>query len=210
MLITKLAQNKKEYLVDIYVDENFAFSLDKTMVVEWNLYKGKMINQEEYLNLQNAGRENKLYNLAVNRILSRPRSVNETRQELLSKGESMDTIEIVVRKLIDNKYLNDKDFAIWWVDNRNTFKAKSKTEIAFELKNKGVDTDLIEEVLNELMDYDQEIENVRKIAEKKYNELKNKGLHDKQLEEKLIVYLQRKGFNWDLINNFLKSTRESI
>lgn len=199
MIITKLAQNKNESLVDIYLDEKFFKTVDKNFIVEYGLIKGKELTPDEVNKLENQSKVNKLYNLAMGRILSRPRSESEIRMYLLKKEKDSTIVEITIDRLVNDNYINDKEFGIWWIDNRNTFRERSKIELKYELLKKGVKSDVISEVLNEYFTSEQEEKNLKSIAEKKIKELNNKKLSDKEKHEKLVSFLQRKGYNWDLI-----------
>ena len=53
MVITKLAQNKNESLVDIYLDDKFFKTVDKNFMVNIGLVKGKVLNSDEVLKLEN-------------------------------------------------------------------------------------------------------------------------------------------------------------
>src|SRR5665811_345782 len=117
MVITKLAQNKNAFLVDVYLDDTFFKTVDKDFIVEYQLFKGKTLDLQEVENLQNGGVVNKLYNLAVNRIAARPRSIEEARKYMLSKEVDLDLVEKALAKLIQRGYLNDNEFTLWWVDN---------------------------------------------------------------------------------------------
>ena len=122
MVITKLVQNKNEFLVDIYLDDKYFKTVDKNFVVEYGLSKGKSLNLDEISKLENQSIVNKLYNLAKNRILSRPHSESEIRKYLSTKEKESTRAEMVIDRLRDDNYINDKEFSIWWIDNRNTFR----------------------------------------------------------------------------------------
>lgn len=199
MVVTKLAQNKNEFLVDIYIDDKYFKTVDKNFVVEWGLVKGKALEPDEINKLENQSIVNKLYNLARNRILSRPRSESEMRDYLLKKDKDSKRVEMTIDRLVNDNYINDKEFGIWWVDNRNTFRGRSQRELQYELLKKGVPSDIIKEVLSEYMTVDQEEKNIKDIAAKKLKSFTGKDLSSKEKREKLLSFLQRKGYNWDLI-----------
>jgi regulatory protein len=95
-------------------------------------------------------------------------------------------IEAVVEYLTKHNYLNDAEFAKWWVDERERLKPESKRMIQQELHIKGISDEMIESVL---LKYD-ELEACRKVAHKK-----RKYYSQKELQ----VYLLHHGFPWDII-----------
>ncbi len=107
------------------------------------------------------------------------------REKVLKKAESLDLID-------------DRDFAVWWVEQRMTFRPKGKRALFFELKQKGLEKNLIEEVLNEKID---ELALIRPLAEKKWLSLKK--LPSMVGQQKLVGFLSRRGFSWEVIKKVL-------
>ena len=79
------------------------------------------------------------------------------------------------------------------MDQRREFRQKSKRAIASELRRKGIEEEIIQEVLSETSD----VENVRLIAEKKVKSLRQENRTKARL--KLGNFLGRRGFNWETI-----------
>lgn len=109
-----------------------------------------------------------------------------------------EAIEAVVSKLIDMKIIDDENFARYFVANRNQIKGISEKKLKIELRNKGVSDLIISKVLesNELGEKirDDKIE-IEKMIEKK----RRRGYDD----VKLMQYLARQGFSYDLIRESL-------
>src|SRR3712207_6451025 len=88
------------------------------------------------------------YFLAAVKFLSyRPRSEKEVRDKMVEKNASSEIIEEVVRLLKEQRFLNDEDFAKWWVEQRTKFHPKSKRVLSLELRRKGISPTLAEEVV---------------------------------------------------------------
>jgi regulatory protein len=204
MKISNLTQNKNISLVDVYVDDEFFTTVDKNMVLELGLAKGQALTSDDLASLKLGAIFNKLYNFALSRILARPRSESEIRQYLSGKSDNEEVISSVIRKLIDAKYIDDLAFAQWWIDSRNTFRAKSRVEISHELSLKGIDREIITQAINSDMPIDIEKDNVVKLVEKKWSLLQSQNGDFQEKRKKLIAYLMRKGFNWDSISEAIK------
>ncbi|MBR5389073.1 RecX family transcriptional regulator [Candidatus Saccharibacteria bacterium] len=117
------------------------------------------------------------------RKLARERRVRTSARNTFTK----DDIEKVIEQLVDKKYLDDRKFTEWYIENRFTTKGISSLRLRQELCEKGIDKNLIDEILeNSSRDEATEIQKV----------IQKKG--DKMDAKKLLAYLVRHGFPIDL------------
>lgn len=164
------------------------------------------------------------YQRYLNRVLHflsfRPRSEKEVRDNLLKKKASSEIIEKIVAWLKENRFLNDEDFAKWWVEQRARFKPRGIRIIKLELRQKGISQEIIDNVISlsappgtvlhlaslrasnfqSGMGEDQtpnEIEMAKKIVAQKIG--RYKGLDKREMYRKLSAQLARRGFDWDTI-----------
>ena len=77
----------------------------------------------------------------------RSRSVEETRRRLLHLGYPAAICDEVVQRLIDMRYLDDREFARAWVESRDRAKPRGSVALRRELQLKGVPEDTISETL---------------------------------------------------------------
>lgn len=61
-----------------------------------------------------------------------------------SKDEIAQTIDLVIHKLKQQKFLNDEEFAKMWIRSRTEFKPKGERLIRLELQQKGVAKDIVD------------------------------------------------------------------
>jgi regulatory protein len=142
--------------------------------------------------------EEKFYNLALHFLSYRIRSEKEVRDKLKTKQVDPQTLEKVIAKLKEKKFINDEEFARMWIENRNRFKPRSLRLIKFELKNKGIDNDLINSLINDSgFVVQSDLDSAKKLIEKKIEKFKN--LPEQEIYQKLGRFLASKGFNWDTI-----------
>jgi len=118
---------------------------------------------------------------------------------------SENDIEKVIQKLMTLNIIDDKNFAKFYIENRNRVKGVSEKKLRLELKNKGITDSIITEILSENESgeriRDDKIE-IQKMIEKKLR----RGYTD----EKLKQYLMRQGFSYDLIKEALVGISENI
>jgi regulatory protein len=136
---------------------------------------------------------------AAFRFLSfRPRSEVETRQRLQRRGYADEDIEKVVSKLKQLELIDDTAFAEFWKENRNNFRPRSRGMLKVELRRKGIGSEVIQEVTEDIDD----TENAYQAAISKARTLP--AVDYQIFRQKLGGYLQRRGFNYGVINNIVR------
>ncbi len=102
----------------------------------------------------------------------------------------------VLDRLQSKGYVDDERFTRFWVENRNQTKGSSKRKIVSELRSKGVHQEIIEQATTESSRSDET--EIDKIIIKKRN---------KYDDQKLMQYLARQGFDYDLIKQKISETQ---
>lgn len=143
--------------------------------------------------------EDRFYNLALRFLSYRPRSEKEIREKLKSKKVEPQTLEKIISKLKEKKFINDEEFARMFVGNRLRFRPRSLRLIKLELKQKGISPEIISNsILSEaegLISNDED--SAKMLVEKRIGRFK--GLDKQKIYEKLGRFLASKGFSWDTI-----------
>ncbi len=140
------------------------------------------------------------------RFLSyRPRSKKEVERKLNEKKISEENISNIISLLERNNYLNDREFTLNWVKYRMENRPGGRRSLEYELREKGIDSEIIKESLDEVYtgEFD-EYEVAVRLAEKKISSLK-KGIEDNVIKRRLFSYLQRKGFSFSLIERVMSN-----
>ena len=106
-----------------------------------------------------------------------------------------DDIEKVLSRLIERGYLDDEKFTQFYVENKNIKKGISLKKIRQDLVKKGIDQNLIEQILSE--NPRDESAEIKKIIAKKRKKYDN---------EKLIAYLVRQGFDYQQSKDLVLET----
>jgi len=205
MKISKLSVNlKRTNRIDFFVDGQYAGTLSQAVVAEQGVYQGKEITEAELNEILTSEAVYTLKIRAIELILKRPRSEREIRDYLnkknVYKNLADEIIEQIVTELKAKKYVDDDAFTVWWIDNRNQFKGRSRAELRNELYRKGVAKDTIEMHLQGQEVNEREV--LKDLVAKK--SLAGKDLSPIKKKQKLIEYLLRKGFTWDDIKQQLE------
>lgn len=98
----------------------------------------------------------------------------------------------IVSRLVEKGYVDDSAFAKWYVDNRFVKKGVSMKRLKMELIKKGISREIVDEALGARDDEEE----IMKIIAKK------RAKYD---DEKLIQYLCRQGFPFELANEKVRS-----
>lgn len=149
-----------------------------------------------------------LYNRTLRFLSYRPRSEKEVREYLTKKvirsvgsgqeseiqnEESVDEslIEQIISKLKDYKFINDLDFALWFIENRK----KGFRMITLELREKGIKKETIDQALKDFDLEKKENALISKLMEKKWKTV-SRVPKEKQYE-KMMRFLLSRGFDYD-------------
>jgi regulatory protein len=141
----------------------------------------------------------KLYNKTLHFLSFRPRSEKEIKDYLRKKKADDLTVKRIIDNLRQNKFINDLEFAKWWIEQRTKIKPRSNRVIKFELLQKGISKELVEELIraSDLTEFDRALDLANKKI-KKYEKLeKNKAY------EIIVRFLSSKGFEWDIIKEVI-------
>jgi len=195
-LITALksAKNPRIQRSSVYLDDRFSFSLDNEVIAKEKLKVGMQLSSEEIQKLVSADKSQHCLNSAYKFLSYRPRSEAEIRERLKRKSYNSQEIENTVVQLRRMQLLNDTSFAEFWKENRNSFKPRSQRMVGLELRQKGVESEIIKQVVGDIDD----AENAYRTA---VIRARNMAVSDFQVfRQKLGSYLQRRGFSYGVIN----------
>ena len=143
------------------------------------------------------------FDKAVNLLAFKDRTTQEITKRLKENGYSSDEIEETVEKLSYYGYLNDENYTISYIKD-NTSK-KGKKLIANELSHKGIQKDIISDILsNSEID---EVSTIRDIMERRY---KDADLNDEKVYRRLVGFFLRRGFSYENVLKVIKDSDFSI
>lgn len=210
MRVTKIEYQKKDpNRVNLYIDEQFFCGISLDTLASENLYEGLDIEQEVIDRILERDLKSRFL-MRVTEYLSRSPKTEfqvfkylkelkyKKRESWFKEDVDIDWEKLfneIVNKLKEYKYIDDREFAKSFVSSRLRNKPRGKSVLISELISKGVSKDIAQEVCNE--NITDELDLIRKTFEKKY---RNQTFDISN--QKMIAYLFRKGFSWDLIEQF--------
>jgi len=108
-----------------------------------------------------------------------------------------------VERLLEYRYLNDEEFARSWVADRNRLRPRSARALRYELRQKGVSNQILDEVLQEL----DEVEAAWNAVHTKLDRWR--GEDEWAFKKKVGAFLGRRGFNYDVVRSVVERALES-
>ena len=196
-------QKKNPNRVNIYLDDEFSFGLSR-IVAAW-LQPQQFLTEEKIAALQDQDAREVALQKALRFLGYRARSSEEVRSNLQKHDIPESVIEVTLQRLRENNLVNDQEFARTWVENRNTFRPRSRRVLSMELRRKGLDDDTVQQVLDENVD-----ENALAMeAARKYTR-KVQALDWQDFRQKLAGFLGRRGFSYAVSSLVVRSLWDEL
>jgi regulatory protein len=197
------AQKKNPNRVNISLDDEFAFGLSR-IVAAW-LRTGQELSDEKIAALQTEDAREVALGKALRFLGYRPRSVQEVRENLQKHEIPENVIEEVLKRLQETNLLNDQQFAQAWVENRSTFRPRSRRALAMELRQKGLDDEVVQDALEANVD-----ENALALEAARKHMRKVERLEWPDFRRKLGGFLGRRGFSYEVVAPVLRQVWTEI
>src|SRR5262249_34122207 len=134
--------------VSIYLDGEYAFGLER-LVAAW-LKVGQELSEDKIASLKDADARERSYQQAMLFLSYRARSEAEIRKNLRKHDVPEDIVEHTLGRLRESRLADDNQFARAWVENRNSFRPRSRRALAAELRQKGLSDEIASSALKGL------------------------------------------------------------
>jgi regulatory protein len=195
-----VVQKRNQERVSVFLDGEYAFSLP--LLEAARLHKGQTLDNSDIAQLETIDERYKAMDKAVRYLARRPHSTGEIRGKLRAKQFDDEIISYVIQRLEELGYVNDLEFARFWVRERDTFRPRGPQALRAELRNKRVPNEMIDEAVSEI----DMLDAARRAAQKKVSSLRGK---DRQtFRRRLGGYLSRRGFSYDTVNTVINELLE--
>ncbi len=202
-IVTDLtAQKRDRDRVNVFLDGQFSFGLAASVAAE--LRVGQQLSEADIEELKSRELFEKVKQNALGLVSLRPRSEYEVRSHLRRKSYEEGAVDHAVAYLERFDLLNDVAFANYWVEQRETFRPRSRFALSQELRQKGISRDVIEAALEEV----DEMAGARRAAEKKTHRWA--GLPEHEYKKKMAGFLQRRGYSYEVIKEVLEDSWQAV
>jgi regulatory protein len=192
MKVTALKQQaRNKSRVNIYLDGEYALGVAKILAAR--LTVGQSLDDAAVERLKQADEVEVAYERALHFLGPRPRSEAEIRRRLATAKVPEPAVAAVLERLRGAGLVDDKAFASYWVENRSTFRPRSKRLLAMELRLKGLSAEELKAALAEVDDPSS----AYVVAKQRAGRLRE--LEWVEFKQKLGAFLARRGFDYDTI-----------
>ena len=182
--------------LSLIADDEYVMTVDPDTWYSLDYSDGCEIDEEEFEKLKFLIDSRKAYAQALRYLTLRAHSADELYKKLIKK-HSADCSAHAIEKCREIGFIDDEDFAFRYANELINKKKYGISRIRSELYAKGIDREIIENVLNSLeFDFSQSI---IEIIEKKYSDC----FSDEKGKRRMIAGLMRLGYNYSDIKSAL-------
>ncbi len=195
---------RKRGRVVITLADGFSFGLSAALAAGEGLRIERDLSREEAESLIQRDLYQRGLDTAGRLLAIRPRSTVEIRTKLTAQGFDSNIQNKVIAALQAQGLINDRDFARFWAENRNSFSPRSRQLTSLELRRKGVARDVIAAAVATIDDE----QNAYRLALERARHLHR--VDRTQFRRRMGSFLQRRGFGYAVIENILKRVWNDI
>jgi regulatory protein len=188
--------------INLFVDGRFLMGVNAVIVLQMGLRLEQELSPEQLGQLHSEEIEQRAVDRALNYLSYRPRSREEVRRYLRRKETPPEIIETALSRLDRLDFVNDRSFAGFWIDSREHFSPRGARALKNELRMKGVERDVVDELVNDEQDEERALRAGRKKAMSLVN---TPNIDYATFRNRLGPFLQRRGFAYQVVT---KTVRE--
>ena len=197
-IITKLEYQKNNpERANLYLDDKFYSGISVELCIKEHLKTGLEIDEDKLNELILEDEKSVAFTKAINYVSNNYKTKKQVRDYLYKKEYNRNTIDYVIYKMEEYKYLDDEAYAKQFVLTYS--KKYGKLKLISGLKSKGISDSIIDNLFEEI-----EVESSIETVANKY--LKNKII-DEKTYIKLSRFLYSRGYQFDEINSYINKLK---
>jgi regulatory protein len=186
--------------VSVFIDEQFSFGISLEIVLAEGVRVGEVLDTERVKALVAKDEVGRATGAALNLLARRPRSSQEVRTRLKQRGFAEPAVDEALTRLEGWNYIDDADFARYWVENREANRPRGKRMLEQELRHKGVDREVARTAIDAAEP--DEFAAALDLANAKLRSYAN--LDPQVARRRLVGFLGRRGYGFDVIGPVLR------
>ena len=194
-------QKNNEEKMNIYVDNEYKFSMTLDAFLNFKIVKGMEITQELIDEIKKADSPKLAYLQILTTLKYGMKTEKEMIDKLKSKGFQEDAITEAINKAKEYNYINDDYYIECYIRSKAIPSKWGEQKIISNLYLKGIDINVIKEKLKEFISDDSNYQNAYELARKKIKTIKDNDKN--KIRQKLNQYLLGRGYRYDIISRVI-------
>lgn len=199
------SSTRRKGRIHIFVDDTFMASVDAMTVAMHGLKVGQVLTPAAVMELEREAVVARLVDRTLHFLGFRPRSEAELRTYLRRQEATPEQTEAVLVELRRLKLVDDEAFARFWRESRDRSSPRGEGMLRAELRAKGLAADVVADVLP---DSEEEAMLARRAGERQLRAVRS--LPWPEFQKKLLGYLQRRGFAYEIANRTVRDLWETL
>ncbi len=200
-----VVQKNNTQRVSVFVDNEYAFSLDGADALLMKIKPGRELTKEDIARCNYECNFTKARDKALEILSRKSVSKKELSDKLSQKGYDDSIIDDAISELETLGYVNDEEYANLFLEHCMA-KMWGKKKIRYEMKQKGIPEAVIAEKLSQF-DEDDNLDEIKEIIISKYG---NDDISDIKIKAKITRYLASRGFDFSLIDKVIRLSKEEL
>jgi regulatory protein len=188
--------------INLFVDGRFLLGVNATVVLQMGLEQEQELSPAQLEQLRSEEALQQAVERAYNYLSYRQRSREEVRRYLRRKQTAPEIIDAALERLDRLELVNDHEFASFWAENREQYSPRGARAIKNELRMKGVNREVVDELISDEKDEEFALRAGRKKA---LSLLHNPSMDYITFRTRLGSFLQRRGFNYEVVARTVKA-----
>jgi regulatory protein len=208
MRITAIEAQKKDPLrKNLIVDGKFSLGISTDVLIQFGLRSGDQIDDNVLATIRAAEELFHAKQKALEYLSRRMHSEKELGQKLKKKEFSVE----IIRRLIDDfrasGYLNDTQFAVAYVADCLQKRPVGRRSLIQRLRLKGIDREIIANVLTATLETEKEETIALAAARKKLRVSRSQfeKLDTERRKKRLAQFLAQRGFEWEIVGRVINT-----
>lgn len=186
------AEPRRRGLVQLFLDGEAAVKLDAQVFLQSGLKPGDQVSDQELFELIQASDARRAQEKALYLLEYRNYSKRELTEKIARTAASREAAQAAAGRMEELGLIDDRRFGEDYARELFSRKGYGARRAAQELRRKGLDQELVQELVEKYGGPEQSGENIRRVLEKKYPGWRE----DEKVRRRAFAALQRLGYSY--------------
>ena len=186
------AEPRRRGLVQLFLDGEAAVKLDAQVFLQSGLKPGDQVSDQELFELIQVSDARRAQEKALYLLEYRNYSKRELTEKIARTAASREAAQAAAGRMEELGLIDDRRFGEDYAKELFSRKGYGARRAAQELRRKGLDQELVQELVEKYGSPEQSGENIRRVLEKKYPGWRE----DEKVRRRAFAALQRLGYSY--------------